>query len=99
MGYCKLSPNYPARRIDIRFVSYNSYYPAILYFTGSGNFNQIMRRDALRQDYTLNEYGLYKIAGYDGRTIIKGNKMIVNSEEEIFDILNLSYVKPYDRNI
>ena len=99
MGYCKLSPNYPARRIDIRFVSYDSYYPAILYFTGSGNFNQNMRRDALRLNYTLNEYGLYKIAGYDGRTIIKGNKMLVNSEEEIFDILNLSYVKPQDRNI
>ena len=99
MGYCRLGPQYPARRIDIRFVSYDCFYPAILYFTGSGNFNQNMRGNALRQDYTLNEYGLFKIAGYDGRKIIKGNKVIVNSEREIFDVLGMSYIEPRDRNI
>ena len=99
MGYCRLGPQYPARRIDIRFVSYDCFYPAILYFTGSGNFNQNMRGDALRQDYTLNEYGLFKIAGYDGRKIIKGNKVLVNSERDIFDVLGMPYIEPRDRNI
>lgn len=83
MGLCKFN-NKPIRRIDIRFIPYESYYFAILYFTGSKNFNKHMRQIAIDKGYTLNEYGLWK-----------NNKSIkVNSEKEIFDILDMEYLQP-----
>ena len=45
MGICITSDKI-AGRIDIRFIPYESYFPAILYFTGSGEFNRIMRKEA-----------------------------------------------------
>lgn len=82
-----------ARRIDIRFVPYNSYGAAVLYFTGSKEFNTNMRKHALKKGYTLNEYGLYKK---------EGNKKILVEcvkEEDIFTKLEYPYVKPTERNI
>ena len=52
-----------ARRIDVRFVPFNSYGAAVLYFTGSKEFNTNMRKHAIKKGYTLNEYGLYKKDG------------------------------------
>ena len=76
-------------RIDIRFIPYESYYSAILYFTGSKNFNKKMRRTAITLGYTLNEYGLFD----------KDNKMSkVKSEKDIFDILGMEYINPKNRN-
>jgi DNA polymerase beta len=49
------------RRIDIRFIPYNSYGAAILYFTGSKLFNTQMRTWALGKGFSLNEYGLKKL--------------------------------------
>ncbi len=76
------------RRIDIRFIPLESYYSAILYFTGSKNFNTNMRLNAIAHDYTLNEYGLF-----DDK-----NKMFkVNSEKDIFDLLGMEYITPDKR--
>jgi DNA polymerase/3'-5' exonuclease PolX len=84
MGYCKYK-NKPIRRIDIRFVPYDSYYTAILYFTGTKDFNRRMRSVALAHGYTLNEYQLTD----------NNNKLIqVDSEKDIFDALNMEYVSP-----
>lgn len=82
-----------ARRIDIRFVPYNSYGAAVLYFTGSKDFNTNMRKHAIKKGYTLNEYGLYKKEG--------GKKILVEctKEEDIFTKLDYPYVKPTDRNV
>ena len=86
MGFCKYKKN-PVRRIDIRYIPYNSYYSALLYFTGSGNFNKKMRNIAIELGYKLSEYGLFK-----------NNKLIkTNSEKEIFNKLNMKYVKPENR--
>jgi DNA polymerase/3'-5' exonuclease PolX len=75
-------------RIDIRFIPYESYYYALLYFTGSKDFNTNMRLIAISKQLKLNEYGLYN----------KNNKTIkVNSEKEIFDILDMEYIQPYLR--
>ena len=60
MGLCKLSSRSKARRIDIRFIAYQSKAAAMLYFTGSGTFNEIMRSEALKKNYTINEYGIYR---------------------------------------
>lgn len=96
MGFCQLSEGsekYPVRRIDIRYVPYESYPTALLYFTGSGEFNKKMRLIAQELGYKLNEYGLYKIS--DGKEIrIKD----INSEEDIFNKLGLEYIIPEKRN-
>jgi DNA polymerase/3'-5' exonuclease PolX len=87
MGIFKWKNSMP-RRIDIRIFPLESYYSAILYFTGSKDFNRQMRLNAISYDYTLNEYGLYD----------ENNKMFkVNSEKEIFDILNMEYITPDKR--
>jgi DNA polymerase/3'-5' exonuclease PolX len=88
MGLCKYNDN-PIRRIDIRFIPYESYYYAILYFTGSKDFNKKMRTIALNMNMTLNEYGLYDK---------NNNLFIVKSEKEIFNLLNMEYVEPQFRN-
>lgn len=88
MGLCKFKDN-PLRRIDIRFIPYESYYYAMLYFTGSKDFNKKMRLIAINMNYTLNEYGLYN----------EKNKLFkVNSEKEIFDLLGMEYVDPQFRS-
>ena len=95
MGVCMHPNNKLGRRIDIRFVTYDSYYPALLYFTGSMLTNKLMRTIALEKGYTLNEYGLYHLVnGSD-----KGEKIVVNSEKEIFDILGIVYLNPTEREI
>lgn len=91
MGVCKLDNYQIARRIDIRVVSYQSYYTSLIYFTGSKNFNIHLRNKLLQKNYSLNEYFL---------TDLNDNtKKILNSEKEIFDILKIDYIKPEDRNI
>uniref|UniRef100_A0A0A9YZS5 Putative DNA polymerase family X n=1 Tax=Lygus hesperus TaxID=30085 RepID=A0A0A9YZS5_LYGHE len=51
---------FTARRIDVRFVDASSYPAALLYFTGSKNFNVFVRSEALKKHFILNEYGLFR---------------------------------------
>lgn len=93
MGLCRLSKTKPARRIDIRFINYISKAAALLYFTGSGDLNKNMRSDALKQGYTINEYGIYKLR----KDKKKGKMMNVNTEKDIFDLIDMDYLEPKDR--
>lgn len=94
MGVC-VHPNVKiGRRIDIRFVTMESFYPALLYFTGSMMCNKLMRIEALKKGYTLNEYGLYRL-GAGG----KEERIIVHSEQEVFEILGLVYLEPHERDL
>lgn len=52
---------YKARRVDIRLIETESLPTALLTFTGSKNFNVIMRQAAIAKGYLLNEYGLFKL--------------------------------------
>jgi DNA polymerase/3'-5' exonuclease PolX len=86
MGICNL--NGILRRIDIRFIPYESFYPAILYFTGSKDLNTKMRQLARINGWILNEYGLFD----------KNKKMMkVSSEKDIFDYLEMNYLSPDKR--
>lgn len=86
MGICKGN-----RRIDIRYVEYTAYYAALIYFTGSKNFNIQIRNKAIELGYSLNEYGLKDK---------KSNKLIIlHSEKEIFELLGIEYVRPEERDI
>ena len=89
MGVCKLEKYDTYRRIDIRVVDYCSYYTSLLYFTGSKDFNVNLRNKALEYNYTLNEYALTDLNN--------NNRKMLNSEEEIFDILKIPYVLPEER--
>jgi DNA polymerase/3'-5' exonuclease PolX len=88
MGVCKINKKASLRRIDIRFMPQESYYTAVLYFTGSGEFNRQMRGVALSMGYTLNEYRLLND---------KGKIMKVESEQDVFDYLNMEYMLPKER--
>lgn len=85
MGICRLNPNKPIRRIDIRYMPQESYYTAILYFTGSRDFNRKMRGVAITMDYKLNEYALLNS---------NGTPFKITSEEDVFDKLNMEYLQP-----
>lgn len=84
MGLCR-HKNGLLRRIDIRLIPMESIHAAILYFTGSGDFNKKMRRVAMDLGYTLNEYGLLDK---------NGKYMKTSSEKDIFDILGMEYLVP-----
>lgn len=74
-------------QVDIRFVSEESYGAALLYFTGSKDFNVMMRKVAIQKEYLLNEYGLFH----------NGEMIAGKTEEEVFDKLGLPHTKPEKR--
>ena len=105
MGICKLSPELPARRIDILIAEPSYYYFALLYFTGSYNFNIYMRKIALKKGLSLSEYG-FKAANAANAGVgvgVANNKNIIDttdsihSEEDIFKYLDMAFVEPHKR--
>ncbi|XP_053612299.1 DNA polymerase beta-like [Plodia interpunctella] len=95
MGVCRLSSEFPYRRLDIRLIPCEQYHCAVLYFTGSDVFNKTMRAHALEQGFTLNEYALRPV----GVTGIPGEPIPISSEQDIFDYINFPYKKPEERNM
>ena len=90
MGISKLN-NGIGRRIDIMFTKPEEYPFAILYFTGSMEFNVKMRGELLVKGKTLNEFCL-KDNGT--KKVIKNNCV---TEKDVFKFLGYDYVKPEDR--
>ncbi len=83
MGLCTYNDD--IYRIDIRYIKPSSYPFALLYFTGSREFNKKMRYVAKSYNYKLNEYGLYNSL----------NKSIkAKTENDIFKHLGMQYVEP-----
>ena len=74
-------------RLDIEFIQEKNWPSAILYFTGSKGFNINMREKAKKLGYKLSEDGLFK----------NGKQVNVKSEKEIFEKLDMKYIKPSDR--
>lgn len=74
-------------QVDIRFVPEESYGAALLYFTGSKNYNVMMRRVAIDKGYLLNEYGLFEDGEY-----IAGK-----TEKEVYKKLGLPILEPAKR--
>jgi DNA ligase (NAD+) len=93
LGVSKLGDR-PARRIDFMFTPRRENAFAILYFTGSKEFNTAMRSQALKMGYSLNEHGLYKMNNKK-----KGEKLtkLFSSEKDVFDFLNIEYTEPENR--
>ena len=79
-------------RLDIIVVPIQYFYPALLHFTGSGDFNQKLRLHAKSLGYKLSEYGLSTL-DKSGKEI----EILSNSEQDIFETLLLKYVPPNKR--
>ena len=91
MGMGKSDMSEFARRIDIMYTKPQEYPFAVLYFTGSADFNVKMRNELLERGYTLNEYGV-KFVDKEKKFTEKFKK-----EKDIFDYFGYDYVEPWDR--
>jgi len=90
-GMGKLPNALTFRRIDIMITKPEEYPFAILYFTGSKDFNTLMRQHALDKGYTMNEYSLKQ---YEDKSVVKHEFTI---EKDIFSFLEYAYVEPWLR--
>jgi DNA polymerase/3'-5' exonuclease PolX len=90
LGYCQVEGK-PVRRLDLLMIPKSEYACAILYFTGSKDFNVAFRSYALDKGYTLNEHRLQ--ATKQGVPEVPP----FATEQDIFDFLGLKYVEPTDR--
>ena len=88
LGVCRLPRHKTHRRIDLIFTPANQYPFALLYFTGSQQFNISMRNIALQKGYSLNEYGL---------TPPPPPPQTFKTEKDIFDFLEMKWVDPASR--
>lgn len=87
MGIYRLSSDWNAHRIDIRTFEPQIWPYAVMYFTGSQNFNILMRRRANDLGLNLSEYSLTG----------KGKVYPAETEEDIFAALGVKYIPPEDR--
>jgi DNA polymerase/3'-5' exonuclease PolX len=87
-GIFRLSDEYYGHRIDILIVEPENWPFALLHFTGSGKFNTLMRSRAKSFGWRLSEYNL---------TDEEGNKITAEDEEDIFEALQVKYLKPDER--
>lgn len=79
------------RRMDILITSQEEYPFALLYFTGSKEFNIEFRKNARLHKVVLNEHGIFDD---------KENRLNldIRSEIDIFNYFNVPYINPKHRN-
>ena len=97
-GISKVGRDGVGRRIDIMYTTPQEYPFAILYFTGSKEFNQMMRQEANTKGYSLNEYNLEEVDGEE-KKIVDPNGEDIKTEKGIFDFLEMGYVEPWQREL
>jgi NAD-dependent DNA ligase/DNA polymerase/3'-5' exonuclease PolX len=91
----KLPGSQRARRVDFLYTPPGEYPFALLYFTGSKEFNTVMRGHALKWGLSLNEHGLYTKAPGQKKEEKVGARF--ETERDIFDALKLEYREPGER--
>lgn len=91
LGYVKLNEESKARRLDLLMTPEVEFAYAILYFTGSQNFNVAFRSYAQSKGYTINEHTMTPVK--EGVPAVPPMK----TEKDIFDFLGLMYVEPVNR--
>ena len=75
-------------QVDIRVVEPKSFGAALLYFTGSKDFNIRLRQIAIKKEMKVSEYGIFSVKG--GREKLLAGK----TEADCFKALDLPYVPP-----
>ena len=78
-------------QVDLRVLAPESWGAGLFYFTGSKNYNILMRKEAIKKGYKLSEYGLF-----DKKT---GKMVAGKTEEEICRKLGVKYLKPEERSM
>ena len=73
-------------QVDLRVVGEKEFGSALLYFIGNKEHNLQIRKLSLSKNYTLNEYGLFKLPS---KKWIAGR-----NEQEIYTKLGLKYMEP-----
>ena len=104
MGLGKIEDYY--RHIDIFYYSEKEYPFALLFSTGSGQFNIEMRTDAVKKGYSLSEK---ELVYNDSNKVTKVTKVTTEEyksdigkdypteEKDIFDFLGIVYIEPENR--
>ena len=75
-------------QVDIRIVSDHEFGSAMLYFTGSKEHTVKLRTIAKERGLKMNEYGVFNGLG---------ERIAGNTEEEIYQTLNMNYILPEER--
>jgi len=75
-------------QVDLRVVPEESYGAALYYFTGSKEHNIAVRRIAVKKDFKINEYGVFRGVEDDEERIAGA------SEVEVFAAVGLPYIEP-----
>lgn len=73
-------------QVDVRALPHESFGAALQYFTGSKEHNVVLRTNAIKQGFTLNEYGLLTIEGNE--------RVAGETEEEIYNRLGYAWIPP-----
>ncbi len=73
-------------QVDVRALPEESFGAAMQYFTGSKEHNVVLRTIAIKQGFSLNEYGLFTL---------EGNERVAGlTEEEIYNRLGFQWIPP-----
>jgi len=100
MGICRLAgPNRLHRRIDLKVYHVSEFPFAVLYFTGSKEFNKAIRLYANKHfRLSLSDHALTPYKEGQGREkYASGTAIPCRTEQEIFTALNLPYYAPNER--
>ena len=83
-------------QVDLRVVEDNSFGAALLYFTGSKEFNIRLRQLAIKKGCKVNEYGVFPAAKRRGLASggKKNKKLAGKTEDEIFSLFKMDYIPP-----
>ncbi|CAG9313653.1 unnamed protein product [Blepharisma stoltei] len=91
MGIVKLGDK-PHRRFDIFLCTHEEYPFAILYFTGSMDYNILLRSEAKKRGLRLSNTGLWRLS--NGKTVVKAK-----TEDDIIRYLGFEVVSLKERDI
>lgn len=93
LSIVRLTPESTARRLDLLVIPVEQLAYALLYFTGSQEFNVGFRKHALKKGYTLNEHEMKPTGKVEGAKPVPP----LTTEEEVFAFLGLEYKTPKER--
>lgn len=93
LSIVRLTPESTARRLDLLVIPLEQLPYALLYFTGSQEFNVEFRKQALKMGYTLNEHEMKPTGKVEGAKAVP----LMKTEEDVFAFLGIDYKGPTER--
>ncbi|MCR4337245.1 MAG: DNA polymerase/3'-5' exonuclease PolX [Candidatus Omnitrophica bacterium] len=75
-------------QVDLRVIDEKIFGAALLYFTGSKNFNVKLRQIAIKEHKKVSEYGIFSVKGDSEKTLAS------KTEEDCFQALGFPYIPP-----